>query len=281
MSIIHNLDERTYHARPELSSTQARQILDSPARYRWQLTQPARTSDSFDVGHAAHAKILGVGGQVVEYPDEHLTPSGAVSTKAATVAWADEQRANGYIPITAQHARHIDAMAENVLAHAEARALLEQPGHAEASVFARCDETGIDLRARFDYLPDLDSPDPIAVDLKTTGTRATAREFARSVHTYGYYVQQGHYLDTLRLETGRDDIGFRYICVEKNAPHMVAVHELDTVYGDIGIDEARSARRILRACLENDSWPTGLEDVGLIDAPGWLLDEHGMDEIYV
>ena len=277
MTLIFDMDDATYHARPELSSTQARQILDSPARYRWQLTQPPRTSDPFDVGHAAHAKILGVGGQVVEYPDEHLTPSGAVSTKAATVAWADEQRANGLIPITAQQARHIDAMAENVLAHSEARALLEQPGHAEASVFATCDETGIDLRARFDYLPDLDSPDPIAVDLKTTGTRATAREFARSVHTYGYYVQQGHYLDTLRLATGRDDIGFRYVVVEKNAPHHVAVHQLDDLYADIGTDHARQARRTLRECLDTGIWPTGLEDVQYLGAPNWLLTEDEME----
>lgn len=273
MSIILDLDERTYHARPELSSTQARQILDSPARYRWQLTQPPRTSDSFDVGHAAHAKILGVGNAVVEYPDEHLTPSGAVSTKAATVAWADEQRTNGLIPITTQHARHIDAMAENVLAHAEARALLEQPGHAEASVFATCDETGIDLRARFDYLPDLDQPDPIAVDLKTTGTRATAREFARSVHTYGYFVQQGHYLDTLALATGRTDVPMRFIVVEKNAPHHVAVHQLDDLYADIGTDHARQARRTLRECLDSGIWPTGLEDVQYLDAPQWLIED--------
>lgn len=272
MSIIHDLGEREYHARPELSSTQARQILDSPARYRWQLTQPPRTSDSFDVGHAAHAKILGVGNQVVEYPDEHLTPSGAVSTKAATIAWADEQRANGRIPITATHARHIDAMAENVLAHAEARALLEQPGHAEASVFATCDETGIDVRARFDYLPDLNLANPIAFDLKTIGTKATYREFAKSVHTYGYHVQSGHYRDTLRLATG-DTIPLQFVVVEKNAPHFVAVYELDDLYADIGTDHARQARRTLRECLDSGIWPTGLEEVQYLDAPQWLIED--------
>lgn len=273
MSILYDLDDRTYHARPELSSTQARLILDSPARYKWSLTQPPRTSDSFDVGHAVHAKVLGIGAKVVIYPPEHLTPSGNVSEKAATVKWIAEQRAKGLTPITEGQQRATDSMAEAILAHAEARALLEQPGNAEASVFARCDETGIDLRARFDYLPDLDQPYPIAVDLKTTGTRATAREFARSVHTYGYYVQQGHYLDTLRLETGRDDIGFRYVVVEKNAPHHVAVHQLDDLYADIGTEHARQARRTLRECLDSGIWPTGLEDVQYLDAPSWLIED--------
>lgn len=274
MSIHYDYDEFLYHQHHALSSTQARQTLDSPARYKWQLTQPPRTSDAFELGHAVHTKVLGVGGGIVEYPDEHLTASGAVSTKAATVAWADGQRNTGYIPITASQARQVDAMAEAVLAHHEARALFEQPGHAEASVFATCDETAIEMRARFDYLPELDNETyPIAVDLKTTRGRATPREFGRSISDYGYHVQQGHYLDTLRLDTGRDDIDMRFVVVEKNAPHFVAVHQLDDLYAAIGHDAALTARRTLRECLDTDTWPTGLEDIQYIDVPAWLIDD--------
>lgn len=274
MSIDYAMSDLIYHNHHALSSTQARQILDSPARYKWQLTQPPRTSDAFDLGHAVHAKVLGVGGGIVEYPDEHLTASGAVSTKAATVAWADGQRNAGYIPITTGQARQVDAMAEAVLAHAEARALFEQPGHAEASVFATCDETAIEMRARFDYLPDFyDAMYPIAVDLKTTRGRANPREFGRSISDYSYHVQQGHYLDTLRLDTGRDDIDMRFVVIEKAAPYFVAVHQPDDLYAAIGHDQALTARRTLRECLDTDTWPTGLEDIQYIDAPTWLIDD--------
>lgn len=272
--IDYQMDEARYHARPELSSTQARQILDSPARYKWQLGRPARTSETFDIGHAVHSRVLGAGGAVIEYPEEHLTPSGAVSTKAATLAWATEQRDRGYIPVTASQVRQVNAMAEAVLAHKEARALLEkQGGNPEASVFATCDETGIELRARFDFLPDLERSDVFAVDLKTTGTRATARDFGKSVANYGYHIQQGHYLDTLALATGRDDIAMRFIVVEKAAPYIVAVHQLDDYYGHIGIDQAREARRILRECHDTNTWPTGLEEVQYLDAPSWLASD--------
>ena len=273
MTTDYNMPDAQYHSRPELSSTQARQILDSPARYKWQLGQPPRTSDAFDVGHAVHAKVLGVGGAVIEYPDEHLTPSGAVSTKAATVAWADQQRDAGYIPITRSQARQVDQMAESVLAHPVARQLFEQPGHAEASVFAHCGDTNIDVRARFDYLPELTVDQPIAVDLKTTRDKATVRDFSRAVSTYGYYIQQGHYLDTLELDTGRNDIGFAFVVVEKSAPYIVGVHQLDDYYGHIGIDRAREARRTLRECLDTGTWPTGLEDTQYLDAPNWLADD--------
>lgn len=279
MSIDLSMSDLIYHNHHALSSTQVRQILDSPARYKWQLTQPPRTSDAFELGHAVHAKVLGVGGGIVEYPAEHLTASGAVSTKAATVAWADGQRNAGYIPITTAQARQVDAMAEAVLAHAEARALFEQPGHPEASVFATCDETAIEMRARFDYLPasvtdrPYGSGDPVAVDLKTTRGRATPRDFGRSIHDYRYDVQQGHYLETLRLQTGRDDVQMRFVVVEKAAPYFVAVHQLDDLYAAIGHDDARRARHTLRECIDTDTWPTGLEDIQYIDAPTWLIDD--------
>lgn len=266
MSIHLTMSDREYHARPELSSTQARQILDSPARYKWALTQPARTSDAFDIGHAVHAKVLGVGAtvQVLDF-DNFLT-------KAAKEA-RDEARAQGLTPLLAKDARTVDAMSEAVLAHAEARALFEQPGHAEASVFATCDETNIGVRARFDYLPELNIDNPIAVDLKTTGTKANVREFGKSISTYGYHVQQGHYLDALALETGRNDIRMRFVAVEKNAPHFVGVHQLDDLYAAIGADDARRARYILGDCITTDTWPTGLEDVQYLDAPAWLIND--------
>ncbi|MGC5078490.1 PD-(D/E)XK nuclease-like domain-containing protein [Agrococcus sp. DT81.2] len=266
MSIELIYDEFLYHQHHALSSTQARQILESPARYKWALTQPARTSDAFDIGHAVHAKVLGVGmaTTVLDF-DNYLT-------KAAKEA-RDQARADGTTPLLRKDALQVDAMSEAVLAHPEARRLFEQPGNPEASVFATCDETAIEMRARFDYLPGLDTADPIAVDLKTTGTKATAREFGKSISTYGYHIQSGHYLDALRLETARDDIGFRFVVVEKAAPHFVAVHQLDDLYSHIGIDSARDARRTLRECLDTDTWPTRLEDIQYIDAPNWLIED--------
>ena len=86
--IVHNVPEADYHSHPALSSTQARQILDSPAKYDYAKTHPQPHKDAFDLGTAVHTKVLGTGYTVATYPPEHLTPSGAASTKAATVAWA-------------------------------------------------------------------------------------------------------------------------------------------------------------------------------------------------
>src|SRR5690606_37760265 len=85
--LIHNMPDATYHSDPvpagSLSSTGARLLLDSPARYHHELNN-RQGRRAFDVGHVIHTKILGTGAPIVTYPDEHLTPSGNPSTKAAT-----------------------------------------------------------------------------------------------------------------------------------------------------------------------------------------------------
>ena len=118
MVVFNDMTDIEYHSRPELSSTGARRLLDSPARYRYWADHQEPTRAVFDLGTAAHTKILGTGAGTIIYPEQHLTPSGNVSTKAATVEWEKEQRNAGLIPISRFDAGRVDAMAEAVLADA-------------------------------------------------------------------------------------------------------------------------------------------------------------------
>jgi len=263
--IVHNLDETSYHAHQALSSTQARQILDSPARFNYLRSHPQPHKDAFDLGTAVHTKVLGVGAKVITYPEEHLTPSGAVSTKAATVAWAEEQRAKGLVLIGATQAAQVDGMAEAVLAHPTARALLEQDGAlSEASVFATDPEWDVPIRARFDLLA------PIAVDLKTTAKEASASGFSKSVANFGYEVQQGHYLDAHELATGgRPNMVF--VVVETAAPHLVGVHQLDRDFAEMGQVKARYARQRFAECTAAGVWPGYPTQIGLLPPPVYAV----------
>lgn len=284
--IIADMPERDYHARPELSSTQARQLLDSPARYKWALEHPQEPRAAFDVGTAAHTKILGVGAGIIAYPDEHLTASGSVSSKAATVLWAEDRRAEGLTPVSPDQLEAVDAMAEAVLAHPKARALLEQPGSPEVSVFATDPATGVDVRARFDYLGDTrPNGKRYAVDVKTTAGKADADGFAQSAAKYRYDVQQGHYLSTLDLATDGDAEMF-FIVVEKAAPYLVAVHTLDEEFADMGLIDAVNARRILADCQRTGKFPGYTEEIGTVRPPMWLIYQHqdrygGSDQIRI
>ncbi len=276
--IVDGMSDEEYHADPveggSLSSTGARAILKSPKRFVWDRTH-RRESAAFDVGHAAHAKILGVGLGVVEYPTEHLTPSGNASTKAATVAWATGQRAAGLVPVTPDQIADVDAMAEAVLAHKPARDLLEAPGKSEQSAFAQDPMTGTWIRVRIDRLGD----DGTASDLKTT-TDANPDEFRRDVAKYGYDVQQEFYkfaLDLLppRLERPR---AFRFIVVEKTPPYLVSVNELDAEFEAIGRQRMRRAIDTYKRCRDADEWPGYEEIVHLVDPPRWLAYEEGLGD---
>lgn len=271
MTIIKDMPERDYHAHPALSSTQARQLLESPAKYKWRLDHPMEARAAFDVGTAAHTKILGVGAGIIAYPDEHLTASGAVSTKAATVLWAEEQRAAGLTPVSPDQVEAVDAMAEAVLANRTARALLEQAGTPESSVFATDPDTGVEVRARFDFLPDAGASRRVCVDLKTTASAASPGVFAKSIATYGYDVQRAHYLDTLRLATGDGDAEMVFIVVEKSGPYLVATHQLDQEFADMGHTKAAAARLTLKRCRDSNEWPGYPDQITLARAPMYAI----------
>lgn len=262
-----NMPEHEYHAHPALSSTGARRILESPAKFDYWRSHPQPGKQSFDVGTAVHTKVLGIGAGTIAYPDEHVTTSGSVSTKAATVAWADEQRANGLTPIAPAQAARIDEMAEAVLKHKTAGPLLERGGHSEASVFTTDDDTGVDMRARFDYLALTDQP--IAVDLKTTAKNASVGGFTRTVADYGYDVQQEHYLRTLGQR-----IPFVFVVVEAVAPHLVGVHTLDIEWERMGQARVQRALELYAACTASGIWPGYPAEPQLISPPNWLVYQH-------
>jgi hypothetical protein len=269
--VVYDLPDREYHARPELSSTQARQLLDSPARYHYAKSHPQSHKDAFDLGSAVHTKVLGVGANVITYPDEHLTASGLVSTKAATVAWAEEQRADGFVIIGPAQAAQVDRMAESVLAHTEARGVLESVVGREVSIFANVD--GVATRARFDIYDGIN-----AADLKSARD-ASPRGFNTAVGRFGYHVQDRFYGDTHTAATGTELESFKFLVVENVAPYLVGVYDLDWMWEDIAKEQTKRARELYLECTATGVWP-GYESATLTP-PAWAVYEHEGDSMEI
>jgi hypothetical protein len=269
-AIVQDMPEAIYHANQSLSSTGARRLLESPAKFDYWRTHQQPGKQAYDLGTAAHTKILGVGSGVIAYPDEHITASGSVSTKAATVAWAEEQRANGLTPIAPAQARRVDGMAEAVLSHETAGPRLEQSGSAEASVFATDKTSAVEMRARFDFLPDLPGNSPVAVDLKTSSKPASVDGFTRSVAAYGYDVQEQWYLHALE-QAGHERIPFVFVVVETEAPHLVGAHQLDIEWQLMGAAKVRRALDTYARCLDTGIWPGYDPAIQLISPPAWSV----------
>jgi hypothetical protein len=277
-----DIPDGIYHGDPvlggSLSSTGAKRILDSPARYQWELTHRVEKV-AFDVGHAVHALVLGVGMgvEVVKVTDKDGTKSDATDyrTKSAQEHRDAIYAAGDSVPLLRKDLAPIEAMADAVLTHPIAGPLLERPGQSEASLFAPDPESGVWLRARPDRLPDQDTGQTTVVDLKTARS-ADPRAFNRSAADFGYDIQRAFYTHTLRLARGDEDAAFVFIVVETEAPHLVSVIELDDEFTAIGRARMRRAIDTFKACRDADEWPGYEPVVHLVDAPRWLAYEEGM-----
>ncbi len=271
MTTVHAMPEAEYHGRPELSSTEARLLLDSPAKYRWRKDNPPLIdpSDKFDIGSAVHTKVLGKGAPiaVLDYPD--------FRTKAAREA-RDEARAQGLTPILIDKYAEIEAMAESVLAHPTARALFAQEGDTEVSMFGADPVSDVPCRARFDFLPKPNGRRLVAVDLKTT-VDASKRSFEQSAARYEYPIQRAWYLDLLRWELGADaaalDPEMVFVAVEKEPPYLVGVYQVPLVWAEKGHIAAKRARTSFAQHTASGVWPGLPEEVVLMDEPTWHVYE--------
>jgi hypothetical protein len=274
--VVEGLPENEYHSHPALSSTEARILLrkGGPARYRWAKDNPpmVEPSTKFDIGSAVHTKVLGTGYDIV------LVAGDDWRSKAAREA-KEEARAQGKIALLQKELEPIDRMAEAVLAHRGARLVFQQPGAREVSVFGVDPETNVPLRARFDFLPDLELPNPVAVDLKTTASEATPEDFGNAAARYGYDTQQEHYRHTLNHAGVAGNMPqFCFVVVEKDPPHLVAVLQLPTVLVDRGRRNAARARRRFAEATKTGVWAGHPEEVQFADVPHWVEYEEDDDE---
>jgi hypothetical protein len=262
------LPEHVYHAHPALSSSGARLLLDPgcPALYRWRRDNPPPPRSVFDFGHAAHAKILGVGAGVLVPVDADLQPYAEWRTADAKAQVA-QAREDGLIPLKEPDAQAAADMAGAVLRHPIAGRLLTAPGQSEVSIFWTDDETGVECRARIDRLPD--DPHLPIVDYKTT-TCAHPVKFRRSAADYGYHQQDPFYRDAVGA-AGLGERGFAFICQEKDPPYLVSVVQLDGDDVALGAARNRRAREVLAECLATDTWPGyGDDEIVTLRLPAWV-----------
>lgn len=256
-----------YHAdRTSISSTGLRELLDPgcPAQFKHDRDNPKPAKKEFDLGHAAHALILGDGPklEVVE---------GARWDTNATKAKVKQLRAKGIVPLKDHEMEQVQAMADAIRRHPQAGPLLA-PGNgvAERSIFWTHRETGVRVRVRPDWL--IVRPEFTAiVDLKTT-TDASPAAVSKAIANYSYHQQGALYVDGVYAAYDPQDVRFFFVFQSKRAPYLVTVRELKDQDQDIGRARNEKALRIYKECLDNDEWPdwTGpVTEIPQIGMPTW------------
>lgn len=256
--IYAGISNSDYHKDPALGSTSLKTLATrTPAHYQYDLTHP-KSSAAFDLGTAAHSLILEhdeTGVVVIDVDSKR----GKAWTEPASAA-----EALGQIALTSKEWAQVKGMRDSVMAHPLARAALEG-GEPEQSVFWD-HETGTALKCRPDMLHRGGKLGNLIVDLKTVQS-ASPEEFARSAATFGYHIQQAHYQAGLKAVTG-EDFDFIFVLIEKSAPYLPAVVQLDAEDVARGAELAERSIRIFNECTKADNWPGYASDKP-IELPRW------------
>lgn len=262
-----DLDEAVYRSQTDwLSVSGAKKLLppSCPAKFKASLGVEEH-KPQFDVGKAFHAKVLGDGAEVVVVAADSWRSTAARDARDAAYE-------AGSVPLLTAEAEVVEAMAAAVKAH-DTAPLLFAGGAAEVSAFWVDEATGVQCKARFDYLPDK-QPDRrlIVPDLKSA-VSVDPREFARAAARFSYVAQDLWYCDALRTLGIDDDPAFVFVAVEKEAPYLVHVMQFAGEEERSLVAAANEkARRLYRDCAAADHWP-GYPGVTQLSLPTWHIYE--------
>lgn len=247
--ILTDLPEEEYHRRPELSQSQAKTVLECPARYRWEFDHPTPPTDAMVFGSAVHSLVLG-GPSVVEVRADSWRSKAAKEVR-------DEALEAGGIPLLTK-----DYMKAVAMADAAMDTDMFHEGQTEVSLFRD------DLRGRADLIDG-----PLIVDLKTT-VSADPDRFGRSVVDYGYHMQAAWYCDLVEALGLARAPQFVFVLVEKTAPFLTSIVELDDDAIRIGRERNAAAIEIWRECTALDVWPGYDSTLHTISLPQWAVAQH-------
>jgi hypothetical protein len=258
---VYDMPAEEYHAHPALSSTGARRLMppSCPALFQHERLHGRPDSRAFDIGHAAHLMVLGSGPELVVVEAENWR------TKAAQAA-RDQAYAEGKTPLLEHEHDEVQEMAEVIRRHPVAGKLLDPArGRAEQSLFWRDSKSGVDCRARLDFLPHPTSGRLLVPDYKTT-TSVEPKALAKAVHKFGYHQQDDWYKDAVYANDLAERVAFLFVFQEKVAPYLVTVVELGQDFLTWAAVLNDKARDIFRRCTDTGAWPgysDGIEQVFL------------------
>ena len=263
-----------YHAHKAISKSKLDAARKSGRHLQDMLYGPPRESTAaFDMGTVLHASAL-----PGENPDDIAVrmPEGMKKTTKEGKAFVAEHK--GKIILNPSDAYVVDQMMLSLREHPFSASLVngELKGKAEQSFFCTDKETGLELKARPDFLMEDLS---LIIDLKST-VDASPKGFQRSVANYRYFVQSSHYLDVIEGATGTRPQAFLFIAVEKTRPFSTAVYMADQAMIDLGKQQAREDLNNIAQWIADDKFPGYSERVEEISLPKWMLprEEGGQPE---
>lgn len=274
--IYDGIGNAEYHAHHALSSSGMKLLIEAPALFDHERKNP-RQSQAFDLGSVWHSLVLG--DDTVEYVvvqktnrQKERVDAGDYDTVSAA-EHRDQIIADGKTPILRRDLLLAEAMAEVFNRHpAVTEYLRDVPGAIERSAFWTDQRTGVDLRVRFDFLPEARPGKSFTIVDPKTARSAEPQSWLRSAVDYGYAIQAALYIRAAKEFGLHPRPDFLFLVQDKRAPYIVTPIRLaprSLAIGDHLVD--RAIDRFV-ACTESGHWPGYSDDVVVDDLPKFFTD---------
>ncbi|WP_151815036.1 PD-(D/E)XK nuclease-like domain-containing protein [Acinetobacter soli] len=275
-SLIERMSNDEYHACPEFSSSQLKDILRSSAHFHSNniLKENEReTKKHLDFGTLAHTLFL----EPEQFENEFVIgPKFDRRTKAGKEEAAAWEAANqGKIIIDEDMLQGAKRIANNLRGLSSYQLMQDHYGMAEASIFFTDPVYGLNLRIRPDYhiVPCEAFPNGLQFDVKTT-TDARPFKFMRSCAEFGYDISAAMYREGFQQHYGTTEKPeFIFLVAESSAPFNVKQYRASDLFLSIGERRYNKAKELLAESLLIDKWngySTELEDISL---PQYMLNQ--------
>lgn len=186
------MTDEEYHAHPAMGNSKLSMFAGDEDALEWAESCPVDEEKlkTFDFGDAMHAICLEPDRLKTEFvvmPELNLRTNDGKAEKKLFIAENIDKKI-----LTFDEHKKLNLMFESVMAHPEARRLIEAPGICEGSFFWKDADSGVDCKCRPDKLIE---GSPYPVDVKTT---PELNKFKFSVEDYRYYIQDPFYCDGLK-----------------------------------------------------------------------------------
>lgn len=288
-SLIERMSNDEYHACPEFSSSQLKDILRSCAHFYSNniLKENERESKKhLDFGTLAHTLFL----EPEQFENEFIVlPEDAPRKPTETmlnakkpsqetvekIEWWDRFDAEhgSKIIITNELMEGAKRIANNFRKLSSYKLMQDNYGMAEASIFFTDPVYGLNLRVRPDFhiVPCDELPNGLLFDVKTS-TDARQFKFQRSCSDFGYDISAAMYREGFQQHYKTEEKPeFIFLVAESSAPFNVKQYRASSLFLSIGEQRYNKAKELLAESLlinEWDGYSTELEDISL---PQYML----------
>jgi hypothetical protein len=258
MIVDYEMSNDDYHRHPGYSSSDVKDVASSTLAH-WK-NRVRKESHAFDLGSAVHSMLL--------EPELNLVVEGTETRRGKD--WTSMKEAAdfaGKILLPKKEYQLAEQMAQAALFTPHVAELItDKHATKEASYFVREPVYNLDLKCRPDGLL---SHKNLVFDIKTCQD-ASPRGFAKAVRDYSYDVQASFYKFCLELY-GHTVDRFLFICIEKQNPFIVQVHELSGEYLDHAKKRMMDTLKIIKEADMTGDYTTGWPEVNTIALPSWMV----------